>query len=205
MDCYIFGAGPYFGLQKRPAENDYVIAADGGYRWCLQESVKPDLLLGDFDSIDTMPSGVKTEQFPVDKDDTDMMLAVKKGLSNGARMFHLYGGTGGRMDHTLANLQTLIFLAEHKACGLLYAQDAVYTAIKDGSITLKARPSGLLSVFCFGADAQNVTIQGAQYSLQNGTLSAGFPLGVSNHFVGTPVNISVGSGSLVIAFPYEKS
>ena len=94
MACYIFGAGSFYGLQSRPCAKDYVIAADGGWVFCRTEQITPDLLLGDFDSLHTVPDFGKIERVPVEKDDTDMMLAVKRGLALGHTEFHLYGGMG---------------------------------------------------------------------------------------------------------------
>ena len=106
MACYIFGAGDFDGLEERPGAEDYVIAADGGYTACRRAGVEPQLLLGDFDSLAEVPALPHVERVPVEKDDTDMMLAIKWGLERGETLFHLYGGMGGqRTDHTVANLQ----------------------------------------------------------------------------------------------------
>ena len=176
MACYIFGAGSFYGLISRPQPGDYVIAADGGWKACRQADVVPDLLLGDFDSLEQLPVFDNVRRVPVEKDDTDMMLAVKEGLARGETEFHLYGGMGGRRtDHTIANMQTLLFLARRGARGWLYGDGEVYTAICDDSITFVSRGAGILSVFCMGADAVGVNIQGGQYPLQNAVLTAEFP------------------------------
>lgn len=204
MACYIFGAGETVSLHRRPEEGDYVIAADGGWLACRDAAIVPDLLLGDFDSLHGQPDFPNVMQFPVEKDDTDMMLAIKHGLELGHRTFHLYGGMGGRRtDHTIANLQALIYLARRGAIGWLYGSGEVYTAIYNGAITLPAKKRGILSVFCFGAEARGVTIDGAQYEVEDAVLTADFPLGVSNHFVGKPVQISVREGSLLLGLTDE--
>lgn len=199
MACYIFGAGSYFGLIRRPAPEDTVIAADGGWRICREEGIVPDLLLGDFDSLHTVPDFGHIRRVPVEKDDTDMMLAIKEGLARGETDFRLYGGVGGRTDHTIANLQGLLYLAERGAQGWLYGDREGFTAICGGELCLPARDRGIVSVFCMGADAQGVTIEGGQYTVHDAVLTASFPLGVSNHFVGNPVRVSVTQGSLLIA------
>lgn len=199
MACFIFGAGDFYGLQTSPVEGDSIIAADGGWRWCEQAGITPHLLLGDFDSLAQVPAFPHILRVPVEKDDTDMMLAIKEGLSHGERIFHLYGGLGGRRgDHTIANLQSLLYLASHGAQGWLYGDGEVYTAIHDGSITFPAQDAGILSVFCFGADAEGVTIRGGQYEVEDVKLTADFPLGVSNHFIGAPITVSVRKGSLLM-------
>ena len=199
MACYIFGAGSYYGLRSKPDVSDYVIAADGGWRWCRSAGLTPDLLLGDFDSLGEVPAFDHILRVPVEKDDTDMLLAIKEGLARGETEFHLYGGMGGRRtDHTIANLQCLLYLAEHGAQGWLYGDGEQFTAICGGEITLPAREKGIVSVFCMGADAQGVTIEGGQYTVHDAVLTASFPLGVSNHFVGNPVRVAVTRGSLLI-------
>ena len=204
MACYIFGAGEMTPLRSRPQEGDYVIAADGGWNACCGEGIVPDLLLGDFDSLDAAPDFHTVERVPVEKDDTDMMLAIKRGLALGHSEFHLYGGMGGRRtDHTIANLQALSYLAARGACGWLYGDGEVYTAIRNGGIALPAKERGILSVFCLGADAQDVTIRGAQYELANAALTSDFTLGVSNHFVGKEIEVSVGSGTLLLGLVDE--
>lgn len=199
MACYIFGAGDVTLLHQRPQESDYVIAADGGWLACQDALVVPDLLIGDFDSLHGRPDFHNVMQFPVEKNDTDMMLAIKHGLELGHREFHLYGGLGGRRtDHTIANLQALVYLARHGATGWLYGDGEVYTAIHNGALTLPAKERGILSVFCFGAEARGVTICGAQYEVEDVVLTADFPLGVSNHFIGKQVRISVDDGNLLL-------
>lgn len=199
MACYVFAAGTHYGLESRPRSGDTVIAADGGWKICEKENIVPTLLIGDFDSLERMPDFPNTRRLPVEKDDTDTMLALKEGLENGETLFHIYGGLGGsRTDHTVANLQSLLYLAEHGARGILYGNNESFTAVKNGRITFPSYSGGTLSVFCIGEDAKGVSIRGAHYSLDNAVLTAGFPLGVSNHFQGEPVEISVEYGSLII-------
>ncbi len=198
--CHIFAAGVFSGLTIKPAPADYIIAADGGYYHCVTAGLVPDLILGDFDSLDQKPDGIQTLCFPPEKDDTDTMLAVQTGLARGFRLFHLHACAGGRLDHTLANLQVLLFLAEQGARGFLYAETETFTAIYQDSIQLPLRQSGLFSVLCLGADAQGVCIQGARYPLSNATLHAALPLGVSNCFQGKPVSVSVERGALLISW-----
>ena len=197
--CAIISGGefaPLDGIENAAC----VIACDRGYEYAARCGIKPDLLLGDFDSYTgALPAGVEVLRLPVEKDDTDMMLAIKEGLGRGETEFHLYGGMGGRTDHTIANLQGLLYLADHGARGWLYGDRERFTAIRDGSITLPAREKGIVSVFCMGADSQGVTIEGGQYTVHDAVLTSSFPLGVSNHYVGNPVRVTVTQGSLLIA------
>ena len=197
--CLIFCAGGFAGLLEPIAADDYCIAADGGLVHTEALGLTPDLILGDFDSLGYTPAG--STVFPVEKDDTDAMLAVKQGLELGYREFLLYGSLDGpRLDHSIANFQALQYLADRGARGILVGKTQTVTLVKDGTLTLPARDKGIVSVFCMGADARGVTIKGLQYPLENGTLSAGFPLGVSNHFVGQTAEISVENGSLLVIY-----
>jgi thiamine pyrophosphokinase len=157
-------------------------------------------LLGDFDSIKQLPKDISIRSFPAEKDDTDTMLAIKAGLELGYLEFHLHGCAGGRLDHTLANLQSLFYLAKQGARGFLYGEHETYTAIENGTLLLPIQKNGTFSVFCFGSDATGVSIVGAQYTLSNATLTASFPLGVSNHFKEKPVSIHVKSGCLLVGW-----
>ena len=198
--CFIFGAGPFYGLQTPPEAEDLIIAADGGYLHCQAANLTPHLLLGDFDSLETLPQDIRIQTFPQEKDDTDTMLAIKSGLALGYRQFHLYGGTGGRMDHTLANIQALGWLAQQGAQGFLYDEGFVFTAIQNRALTLPPRKEGIFSVFCLGPEAKGVTIQGGQYPTDRISLFPVVPLGVSNHFQGNPVSISVEDGCLLVGW-----
>lgn len=195
--CVIFCAADFQELMEPLDREDYVIAADGGLRHTQKLNILPDAVLGDFDSLGFTPTGANV--FPVEKDDTDAMLAVRLGLTKGHKEFILYGSLDGpRLDHTIANFQTLQFLADHGAAGYLAGNDYVLTVVKDGTLHFPAGLEGTISVFCLGADASGVTLEGLYYPLKNAVLTAGFPLGVSNHFTGREAGISVEKGSLLV-------
>ena len=107
--CYIVGAGDFTPRGFAPVPGDLVLAADGGYRALYSLGYTPDLLLGDFDSLGDipLPPGLPVLRFPARKDDTDTGLALRHGLDRGFRDFALYGCAGGRVDHLLANLQSM--------------------------------------------------------------------------------------------------
>lgn len=197
--CVIFCAGEFDGLCAPIAQDDWILAADGGLKHAQALGLQPHGILGDFDSLGYVPKDSRC--FPVEKDDTDSMLAVRQGLEAGYRRFLLYGGMDGpRLDHTLANFQTLQFLAEHGAIGYLIGKAYMAVVIRNGGITFAPWAKGILSVFCMGEPAKGVDISGLQYTLENGTLTAGLPLGVSNHFVGKTAKIRVENGSLLLLY-----
>ena len=204
--CFIFGAGTVFGVYRRPGAGDFVIAADAGYRACQRLGIVPDLLVGDFDSMPE-PDFPRILRSPVEKDDTDTSLAMKEGLRRGYRDFQIYGGTGGlRLDHTVANLQMLLWLRRQGARGWLYDNRFVYTAIENESISIPRTVEwGLLSVFCLGADAGGIREEGVQYPLTDARLSAAFPLGVSNHILEPEARVTVAEGSLLVGWELPEA
>ena len=195
--CIIFCAAGFTGLAQPLAPEDYILAADGGLVHTQALGLTPNAVIGDFDSLGYMPQGAQV--FPVEKDDTDAMLAVRHGLQLGYREFLLYGSLDGpRLDHTVANFQTLQFLADHGADGYLIGRDSIVTVIQNEAVTFPGSPSGTVSVFCIGPPARGIRLTGVQYPLENGTLTPGFPLGVSNHFQNQPATIRVADGSLLL-------
>ena len=195
--CLIFCAAEFDGLIAPVDSGDFLLAADGGLVHLEKTGLVPNEILGDFDSLGYTPSSAQV--FPVEKDDTDAMLAARRGLELGYREFYFYGALDGhRLDHTVANFQTLQFLADRGAVGYLIGRDWIVTVLKNGSIAFSAGAEGLISLFCMGADAHGVTLEGLYYPLENGTLTSGFPLGVSNHFTNNPAKITVDDGSLLV-------
>lgn len=200
--CFIFAAGTFYGLRECPAPGDFVIAADAGYRICRQAGIVPDLLLGDFDSMEQPTDFSNVHRSPVEKDDTDTMLAVKTALEHDCKVIYIYGGTGGkRLDHTLANLQTLLFIRRRGARGYLYDNDFVWTAVENESLTIeKTVEWGLFSAFCLGDRAEGIDEVGFQYPLKDAVLTPEFPLGVSNHILEATAQITVRRGALAVGW-----
>ena len=201
--CVIVGGAEirtYERVRSYFRPDDFFIYCDCGLRHQAGLEREPDLIIGDFDSHEKPETDRETIVLPVKKDDTDTVYAAKEALRRGFDDFLLVGVSGGRMDHTLANLQALGFLARHGARGYLYEEHMVFTALCNGSLTLPARAEGIFSLFCLGAEAQGVSIQGGQYPLDHGALSPFFPLGVSNHFQGQPVHIAVEDGCVLVGW-----
>ncbi len=197
--CVIFCGGEFDSLHAPISPGSFVIAADKGLEYAEQLGLRPDLVLGDFDSLGYAPGNARV--FPVEKDDTDAMLAVRAGLEAGCDEFFLYGALdGARVDHTVANFQLLAYLADRGARGTLLGLTQCATVVKDGSLHFPAGFEGIFSVFCLGSDARGVSIRGGQYQAEQISLTSGFPLGVSNHSVGKAVEISVQSGRLLVIY-----
>ena len=198
--CYIVGAMSLTpALRPYPVQGDYVIAADRGFDSLIAYGVNPDLAVGDFDSLGHRPSHPNVIQLPAEKDDTDMVYAIRKGLELGYRRFVLLGGVGGRLEHTLGNLQLLDWLACQGGQGFLAGEKTAATCIRDGmSVTVPPSMTGYLSVLCNSGRAEGVDLTGLKYPLNGYTLTGSFPLGVSNQFLGQEASVSVKQGSLLL-------
>ena len=193
-------------MREYPAKGDYVIAADAGYRLCQQIGIVPDVVLGDFDSMEAPEDVGQICRLPVEKDDTDTLAAVRLGLQRGCSEFFLYGATGGkRLDHTLANLQTLLFLRRQGARGWMYDNDFIWTVIENESISIeKTVEWGLLSAFCMGDRAEGIDEIGVQYPLNNAALTPDFPIGVSNHILENQAMVTVRNGALAVGWELKS-
>ena len=196
--CVIFTAhcegDPRAAYAPRPG--DFVLCADCGWRLAASMGVTPDLTLGDFDS-GAAPEAGPVERFPVEKDDTDTMLCLKRGLALGYDDFLIVGGFGGRLDHTLANLQTLHYAALRGARAALNDGRSWATVLLNGSVRVPRTPAKL-SLFALGDACRGVTIRGAKYDVENITLTNAFPLGACNDVKAEYAEISVEQGPLLV-------
>lgn len=200
--CIIFCAAGFDGLLAPIPEDALVIAADGGLRHAEGLGLRPDVILGDFDSLGYVPADSRV--FPVEKDDTDAMLAARVGLEQGCGFFLFYGSLDGpRLDHTVANFQTLAYLATHGARGVLIGRDYIAAVLREESIGFSEEATGILSLFCLGASAE-VSIEGLKYGLDHGRLTPDFPLGVSNHFEGKAARVTVHHGLVLALWDREN-
>lgn len=209
--CIIVGAGEYGNTldeQIEMNENDYCIAADGGLDILRQKNIVPDMILGDMDSVKSSDKIYQSDYanskcivLPTEKDDTDMLAAIKEGLKAGYKNFRIYGALGGRLDHTLANIQCLLYLYNRGATGILYGPDTQLMLLGSGqSLILKDIPKRYISVFAYGSEASGVSIKGLKYEVSDYALKPDFPIGVSNEFIGKEGIISVKNGKIIVCF-----
>lgn len=196
--CYIFGAAEGEPEELLTDKSDLIIAADAGYNILQKLNLTPDIILGDFDSLGFIPQGKEIITHPERKDDTDTLLAIKVGFKKGYTRFMIYGGTGKRLDHTVANLQTLSYVAEKGGIAYLCGNYYTATVIKNTSISFNSKAVGNISVFAVSSSCEGVTLKGLSYELENATLTSSFPLGVSNEFIAKESSITVKDGLLLI-------
>lgn len=199
--CYIVGAGDVFDAKIKAKEDDFIICADGGYKYKNIFGRECDLVVGDFDSLGSVPDVKGKIVAPREKDETDMMLAVMSGYDRGYRNFVILGALGGeRYDHSLANIQLLSLIATKGARGTLIHNNNIFIAFKNGEITLEENLKGYISVFSLCDESRGVTIENLKYTLNDATLRSDMPVGVSNEFLGKKSRIEVKNGTLLVCY-----
>lgn len=199
--CVIIGASPDSDIntiKDRISKDDYIVCADGGYVYAQKAGISPDLIVGDFDSC-ALPQETDTEliALPCEKDDTDTMYCVKLCLLRGYRSFLLLGMTGGREDHSYANLCTLLYLHNRGAEAAIIDSNTEISVIS-GEISINNKKGSIFSIFPFGCNECCVTLVGFKYELRHGILSSEFPLGVSNEIISDSTKVTVHSGTALI-------
>ena len=195
--CCIVGAVAT-GILPKKGQNTIIIAADAGLRCLKKKGIEPNLIVGDFDSLGYTPDGKNVIRHPVMKDDTDTMLAVQKGMEAGCDTFIIYGGIGGREDHTFSNIQTLGYIAKKGCAGYLINEDINITVIENSGLRFCKSSKGIVSVFSVSSKSEGVYIHGLKYTLDNAVLNNYCPIGTSNEFTGNTAEISVENGMLAI-------
>lgn len=186
-----------------PRPGDCVLCADGGWLLARSMGVKPEQVIGDFDSSDA-PTGEAVCRVPVEKDDSDTMLCLKRGLAMGFDDFLIVGGFGGRVDHTLANFQALHYAARRGVHVEMADGKSWASAVTNGRLRVSAdvvdvgRGDAKLSVFALTDTCRGVDIRGAKWTLSSATLTNTFPLGLSNAFAASEAEIAVEEGTLLV-------
>ena len=176
--CLIVSGGAYCEIPKEARAADYVIACDRGYRHAERMGIMPDLIVGDFD--------------------TDTMLAARRAAELGYGEATICCCFGGRLDHTLANLQTAAWLVEHGASVRLTGTDTEAYAFTAGKTRIPRRDGWSLSLFSLSDRCEGVSIRGTEYDGENITIRNSFPVGISNRWSAGEAEISVRQGILLI-------
>ena len=196
--CYIVGAGELFGSFS-PSDGDLVIAADGGYDHLLSLGITPNVIIGDLDSVRAdLPEGIEVLRHKVEKDETDAHLAYLEGARRGYTEFELFGGTGGREDHTFANYSLLLYAKNEGNNIKLISENMDICVIKNEKREFFGREGATFSAFAIGGVCRGVTIDGLYYTAWDAALTPEFPLAVSNKFVGKTATVEVRQGALLV-------
>jgi len=187
--------------------NDLVICADGGLEHAMSVGIEPHVVLGDFDSLsgahqrylNQAPTHIKIYEYPIQKDKTDGQLAVEYALDTGVREIWMFGGLGGRFDHTLGNL-LLCWLCLGRGVAMQLVGHRQYVRMLNGpdSTDLRGRPGDYVSLLPLTPTVVGVTTTGLYYPLQENTLYLGDTRGLSNELITAQAKVEVRDGILVV-------
>lgn len=186
-------------------EDDFIICADGGYIHACTGNVTADVLIGDFDSLSydsfdysKINNGCRIFRQKIEKDYSDTMICLKYGISQGYNDFYILGGLGGRLDHTIANLQVMSYAVDMgKSIWILDGKNRT-TLRNPGSITIQKLDGYKLSLLSYSEVCDGINTYGVKYPLTNGRLNHSCSLGISNEFIDSEATISHKSGKLLI-------
>lgn len=197
----IFTAYNQYGVNEslELSSDDFVICADGGYLYAQEANIVPDVVIGDFDSLKTQAREFgNIKKYPAEKDETDTMLCLKYGIEHGYSDFVIAGGMGGRLDHTVANLQCLSYAVENNKKIWMVDSNNLVTMIAGGSVEIEKKEGFKLSLLSFTDECRGVSVKGTKYQLNGAVLSSRWPVGISNEFIAPKAEISCSSGKLLI-------
>ena len=206
--CIIIGASEFYEESIIKDKEDLLILADGGYNNYLKlknyNLDDVDLLIGDFDSLDKnkikLTNKAKIITLNPIKDDTDIFDAIKYGLDMGYNEFYMYGCLGGRIEHSIANIQILSYLKENNANGYLVDRSKIIRVIKNEKIEFDNTYKGYISIFSLVNECSGVTIKNLKYEIENHILTESFPLGIDNEFIGKCSSVEVKKGKLLVIY-----
>ena len=209
MKAFIYtgGAVTEKNISERPGEDDLVIAADSGYRNAKKMGVVPNLLLGDFDSLnqsEKLPEDLEILQVPAEKDDTDTQLAVKVALERGAKQLVIIGGLDGRLDHTLSNLAILEDLASKHISGVITNGQNRVRFIRDNGVILMRDGFRYFSILAADPVVKGVSVDGCKYPLKKAKLLRTNQYAVSNEIIGNCALIEIKKGGAWVVESNDK-
>lgn len=197
----ILCAGPewddaFAAFEARKA--DCILCADGGYLRALSAGIEPDVLMGDFDSCSIeRTADLEKIVYPVRKDDTDLILALRYMAEHGFTEVEVLGCFGGRQDHALGNVQAVLFgLSLGLHVTLADPRNRIF-AVSEGVTQIPRVDNSYISFLCIGSPCEGVTFEGLSYPLQDAVLTAEYPLGVSNEFAAESARITIRKGTLI--------
>lgn len=207
MRCVIISGSPDTNVEEIKSlctSDDFIVCADSGYSFAKKAGLTPNLIIGDFDSLkEELPQNTEVVKLNTHKDDTDTEHCVMECIRRGYKDFLLLGSIGGRTDHTFANIATLAFLSEYNYNGIARNNGEEIHILKEGSYEMNNKKGLIFSVFPYGCESVNVTYKGAEYMLNNKTLTYNVSRGISNVFVDDEAEITINRGRAILLTYYK--
>jgi thiamine pyrophosphokinase len=209
MKALVFANGeayPGVMVQRALAEAQaaHVIAADGGAHVAEFYGVRVQTLIGDLDSLTPdevwqyEQQGVHIRRYNTAKDETDLELALRFAVEQGATWLRILGGMGGRFDQMLANVYLLALPQLDRLDVALVAGNQMVYILPPGNHTLYGQPHDTLSLLPFGGAARGIQTTHLLYPLKNETLEMGPARGISNVMIQPTAEIALAEGLLLI-------
>lgn len=198
--CVIVGGADinnYEYIKSCLHNDDFIVLCDSGLKHLESLQVKPGLIVGDFDSHDNPHLGVETIVLPCEKDDTDTVFAVKEAIKRGFDDFLLIGVVGARLDHTLGNVSSLLYLDSLGKKGYIIDDYSEMEIVSNKPAYIENSFS-FFSLLNISGTAKRVTIKNAKYPLNDGEISCEYQYGISNEVVGEIAEISIREGKLLL-------
>lgn len=207
MRCVIISGSPDTNVEEIKSlctSDDFIVCADSGYSFAKKAGLTPNLIIGDFDSLkEELPQNTEVVKLNTHKDDTDTEHCVMECIRRGYKDFLLLGSIGGRTDHTFANIATLAFLSEYNYNGIARNNGEEIRILMEGSYEMNNKKGLIFSVFPYGCESVNVTYKGAEYMLNNKTLTYNVSRGISNVFVDDEAEITINRGRAILLTYYK--
>lgn len=200
MKCTIISGAPDCDtefLSEAVDRNSYIICADSGYKHCMKAKIKPDIVIGDFDSSNIPDFDVECIRLPVEKDDTDTFYTVKYAIEKGFDELEIFNGIGNRFDHSYSNMLCLQY-CKNKNIHAFIADKHNKLIMVNQKIIINNSYYKYFSVFAIGGTVKGLNIKNAYYELNNATISPFSQFTQSNTFNGKDVEISFESGNLLL-------
>ncbi len=206
MRCAIVTNGninDYDCIRAALVGHDFIICADGGVRHLFHMNLLPNLIVGDFDSIDEkymkylQAHNVDRCEFPERKDFTDTELALQYAIDHGAAEINFFGAIGSRMDHTLANVMLLVPLLQ-KGIRASIQDEHNHIWITSDELFLEGEVGDFVSILPLTPQVEGVTLQGLAYPLKDATIKMGQSIGVSNQFANRHASITIKQGIILV-------
>lgn len=206
MRCAIVTNGnikDYNATRADLLRHDFIICADGGIRHLFHMNLLPNLVVGDFDSMDERHMKYLREhninicQFSERKDFTDTELAVQYAISHGATEIHFFGAMGSRMDHTLANILLLVPLLQQGIRASIQDEHN-HIWITSDVLFLEGEVGEYVSILPLTPEVEGITLNGLEYPLEDATIKMGQSIGVSNQLAAQHASITIKKGIILV-------
>lgn len=198
MKCIIVGAGNFNEKEILKEENDLIIAVDGGYNYCSLLNLEVDILIGDMDSLESIPENINKYIYNKEKDETDTYLAVQYGIKQGFEEFVLYGCLGGRLEHTIANIQIIADLCKKGIKVKIVDENTkIYMLNKNEVNEIEGLKNKYISIFSY-SEKSTISLKGLKYNVLCKDITNDYPLGIDNETIGGNGYIYVHDGLVLV-------